>query len=300
MRNQWIAVIAFAALFIAPGAFAGLDVVVDGVRRPEYVHRGTTYVEAIRGREYALRVTNPYPYRVAVALAVDGLNTIDARHTDGWNASKWVLDPYESTEISGWQVNDSTARRFFFTGERNSYGAFLGATENLGVIEAIFYRERRRGRRSSSRYSAESGVGRLRGHRHGRPHAARRLARRPRPRLASHRVRPPPLRIPSRADQARRALQVAESAGAAREGERVRVLPAALNEGQPLIRASRTFSPHEGRRLPNSCCAGFSSLLPPQRGEGARRADEGVRASNHQPHCLPLFCVSSQSSNGRK
>lgn len=144
MRNRWIAVITFALLSIAPSAFAGLEVVVDGVRRPEYVHRGTTYVEAIRGREYALRVTNPYPYRVAVALAVDGLNTIDARHTDGWNASKWVLDPYESTEISGWQVNDSTARRFVFTGERHSYGAFLGATENLGVIEAIFYRERQR------------------------------------------------------------------------------------------------------------------------------------------------------------
>jgi hypothetical protein len=144
MRNTWMAVIAFAALGLAPSAFADLDVVVDGVRRPEYNHRGTTYVEAIRGREYTLRISNPYPYRVAVALAVDGLNTIDARHADGWNASKWVLAPYESTEISGWQVSDSTARRFFFTGERNSYGALLGATENLGVIEAIFYREHRR------------------------------------------------------------------------------------------------------------------------------------------------------------
>lgn len=144
MRNSKLAVMTFVALGFASSAFAGLEVVVDGVRRPEYMHRGTTYVEAVKGREYALRISNPYPYRVAVALAVDGLNTIDARHTDGWNASKWVLEPYESTTISGWQVSDSTARRFFFTGERNSYGAMLGATENLGVIEAIFYRERQR------------------------------------------------------------------------------------------------------------------------------------------------------------
>jgi hypothetical protein len=39
-------------------------------------------------------------------------------------------------------VNDSAARRFYFTGERNSYGAFLGQTDNLGVIEAVFFQER--------------------------------------------------------------------------------------------------------------------------------------------------------------
>jgi hypothetical protein len=63
---------------------------------------------------------------------------------DPWNAAKWILEPYGSTVISGWQVNDRTARRFFFTGEKNSYGAALGQTDNLGVIEAVFYRERQR------------------------------------------------------------------------------------------------------------------------------------------------------------
>jgi len=118
-------------------------VLVDQTPRSEYHHNGTLYVEAVRGASYSLRLTNPTPYRVAVALSVDGLNTIDARHTDARDATKWILGPYESTEISGWQVNDRTARGFFFTGERRSYGATLGQTENLGVIEAVFYRERR-------------------------------------------------------------------------------------------------------------------------------------------------------------
>lgn len=143
MRNR-----SFAMLIILTSLTltlsADLAVVVDGQSRTEYSHRGTTYIEAVRGREYALRITNPTGHRVAVALSVDGLNTIDAKHTDGWNAAKWVLEPYESTVISGWQVSGDTARRFFFTGERNSYGAALGKTENLGVIEAIFYRERGR------------------------------------------------------------------------------------------------------------------------------------------------------------
>jgi hypothetical protein len=121
----------------------GLSVLVDGAPRPEYFHNGTLYVEALRGSSYSLRITNPTPYRVAVALSVDGLNTIDARHTDARGATKWVLEPYESTEIAGWQINDRTARGFFFTGERNSYGAALGQTQNLGVIEAVFFRERR-------------------------------------------------------------------------------------------------------------------------------------------------------------
>ena len=148
MRNSLIAIMAVAAISLTTSTSATqtsgceLSIIVDGQSRAEYNHRGATYIEAIRGREYSLRLSNPTPYRVAVALAVDGLNTIDAKHTDGWNASKWVLEPYESTVIDGWQVSDQTARRFFFTGERHSYGAAIGQTQNLGVIEAIFYRER--------------------------------------------------------------------------------------------------------------------------------------------------------------
>ena len=122
---------------------ADVEVIVSGVPQRRYLHDGRWYVEALKGREYAIRMRNPYPVQVAVALSVDGLNTIDARHTDARSASKWVLGPYESTVISGWQVDDQNARNFFFTGERKSYGARLGQTDNLGVIEAVFYRERR-------------------------------------------------------------------------------------------------------------------------------------------------------------
>jgi hypothetical protein len=78
-----------------------------------------------------------------VALSVDGLNSIDARTTSAITASKWVLGPYESITVSGWQVSTETARRFFFTTEASSYAAWLGRTENLGVIEAAVFQERR-------------------------------------------------------------------------------------------------------------------------------------------------------------
>jgi hypothetical protein len=118
-----------------------LEVLVDGRPLAEYFARGRTYVEALKGAEYELRVRNPTPNRVAVALSVDGLNTIDARHTSAWNSSKWVIDPYQTIIIGGWQMSTERARRFYFTDERDSYSAKLGQTTNLGLISAVVFRE---------------------------------------------------------------------------------------------------------------------------------------------------------------
>ena len=120
----------------------GVEILVDGRPLAEHLVRGTTYVEALAEREYAVRLTNRTGGRVAVALAVDGLNSIDARTTSAADARKWILDPHASITIEGWQTDSSTARRFVFTTERGSYGEWLGRTENLGVISAAFFRER--------------------------------------------------------------------------------------------------------------------------------------------------------------
>jgi len=121
-----------------------IDVIVNGRPLAEYYARGRSYVEALAGAEYELRIRNPLPERIAVALSVDGLNTIDARHTSALNASKWVIDPYETITIGGWQMSSERARRFYFTSEQDSYGAKLGQTSNLGLIAAVFFRERKR------------------------------------------------------------------------------------------------------------------------------------------------------------
>lgn len=119
-----------------------VEVVVNGQSLEEYAARGRHYVEALEGWEYELRIRNPLGVRVAVALSVDGMNSIDARRSSAWDASKWVIGPYQTITISGWQMSSSRARRFYFTTERDSYGAKLGRTANLGVISAVFFRER--------------------------------------------------------------------------------------------------------------------------------------------------------------
>jgi hypothetical protein len=129
---------------LVPGSF-GLEILVDGrpVRQYSAARGGDAhYIEALKGKAYAIRLHNPLGIRVAVALSVDGLNTIDARHTTAHDARKWVLDPYETVTISGWQTSMRQAHQFFFTTEEESYARELGASRDLGLISAVFFRER--------------------------------------------------------------------------------------------------------------------------------------------------------------
>ena len=143
------AVVLAAVIALAPGSAAALEtgpceieVLVEGRPLAEHAARGTTYIEAQKNNEYSIRLSNRSPRRLAVALAIDGLNSIDARTSDARSASKWVLGPWQSITIDGWQVSADNARRFVFTTEAESYGEWLGRTDNLGVIEAVVFRER--------------------------------------------------------------------------------------------------------------------------------------------------------------
>ena len=47
-----------------PGSGPAMDILVKGSQLPTYAARGTVYVEALKGREYEIRIRNPYPVRV--------------------------------------------------------------------------------------------------------------------------------------------------------------------------------------------------------------------------------------------
>jgi len=119
-----------------------MEILVGGSPLTEYAARGTSYIEALKGREYSIRLCNRTPRRVAIALSVDGLNSIDARTTTAPEGAKWILEPYGSITLDGWQTSAATARRFVFTTEDRSYGAWLGKTRNLGLLSAAVFREK--------------------------------------------------------------------------------------------------------------------------------------------------------------
>jgi len=119
-----------------------VSVLIGGNESSEYDSRGKIYIEALRGRDFSLRVRNPTCQRIAVALSVDGLNVVDAKHTTAREATKWLLAAGETIDIPGWQMSGQTARRFFFTETKNSYAKWIGSTRNVGTIEAVFFREK--------------------------------------------------------------------------------------------------------------------------------------------------------------
>jgi hypothetical protein len=141
-ETNMIEVAAFPETVAAENGFS-VEVLVDGRQLTEYAARGRRYIEALENAEYEVRIHNPTGSRVAVALSVDGLNSIDARHTSAWDAHKWVIEPFGTIHVRGWQMSGESARRFYFTTEHDSYAAKLGQAQNLGLITAVFFRERR-------------------------------------------------------------------------------------------------------------------------------------------------------------
>jgi len=130
-----------------------VKIVIDHDDAPIYWHMGRPFVEAAVGKEYEISITNPYSVRAAVAVAVDGLNSIDAKHTTPSQAKKWILEPHQTFRVKGWQVSRTRLRHFLFATEPQSYGAKLGSTANLGNISVVYFRERR------ARDLSKSGLG---------------------------------------------------------------------------------------------------------------------------------------------
>jgi hypothetical protein len=106
-------------------------------------YQGSIYVR--EGGEYSVLVKNPLPVRVAVSVSVDGLNTIDGRSGRMSQGRKWIIQPYGSITIRGWQTGDNNLRKFVFTRPRYSYAAWRERrdgrrlTQNLGEIKVAYF-----------------------------------------------------------------------------------------------------------------------------------------------------------------
>jgi hypothetical protein len=113
--------------------------------KPEMFKNGHPFVTASKGERYSVRLYNPLPVRVAVNLTVDGLNSITGKPSGIADGQKWMIDPYSSITIPGWQVSEGEARRFFFTEKPKSYAQWQGdamekdLSANCGVIGAAYF-----------------------------------------------------------------------------------------------------------------------------------------------------------------
>jgi hypothetical protein len=116
----------------------------EGVKG-ESTRNGRPFITASPDERYSVRLYNPLPVRVAVNLTVDGLNSISGQASGISDGQKWMIDPYSTVTIPGWQVNGGESRRFFFTNKPKSYAKWRGdmtgkdLAANCGVIGAAYF-----------------------------------------------------------------------------------------------------------------------------------------------------------------
>ncbi|MCD4814748.1 hypothetical protein K8S19_13780 [bacterium] len=95
--------------------------------------------------EYSIVIHNPLPVRAAVAVSIDGLNSIDGKRTSPRKAQKWMIAPNSSITVSGWQTSKKTLRKFLFTQDTAAYAQWKEDREgksyskNMGVIGVAWF-----------------------------------------------------------------------------------------------------------------------------------------------------------------
>ena len=131
-----------ACTAIAPAPSLGMQLVdrESGAVLPQYASRGRSYSPGLPGGRYAIRLSNRTSERVLVVLSVDGVNAITG-DTAAWGQSGYVLDPWETCEITGWRKSDEEVAAFEFTALSDSYAARTGRPDDVGVIGVAVFRE---------------------------------------------------------------------------------------------------------------------------------------------------------------
>jgi hypothetical protein len=120
----------------------GLEVLVDGQPLPTVTYAGKTYLPVPRVRaEYALRVWNHGPRRVAAIVSVDGLSVISGKPASA-ESPGYLVEPNGSIVIKGWRRNLETVAAFSFQEHEQSYATLTGYPENVGVIGLLAVEER--------------------------------------------------------------------------------------------------------------------------------------------------------------
>ena len=102
------------------------------------------FMEAVRGEEYSIRVTNRTNRRMGVVIAVDGRNIISGQKSWLRNTERmYIIEPYATNTFEGWRTGMDRTNRFFFTGESDSYAEKVFADASaMGTIAVAAFPEK--------------------------------------------------------------------------------------------------------------------------------------------------------------
>jgi hypothetical protein len=126
----------------AAGRLAEIEVIDRDSGQPleTYYRHGEYWVAGAPGAHYAIYIRNQMGERLLAVTSVDGINVVTGQNA-GWDQGGYVLDPWESYQVSGWRKSDYQVAAFAFTAAPASYAARTGRPENIGVIGVALFRE---------------------------------------------------------------------------------------------------------------------------------------------------------------
>jgi len=104
-------------------------------------YAGRNYIAGQPGHRFAVTLQNRTGQRVLAVLSVDGVNAVSGQTASSSQAG-YVLDPWQSIQVSGWRKSYSDIAEFYFTDLPDSYAARTGRPDNVGVIGVAAFRER--------------------------------------------------------------------------------------------------------------------------------------------------------------
>jgi len=109
----------------------------NALARFYYVREAKYDLTPLLGRPYRIQLRNLTSGYIGVVLAVDGLNTNgNAAIVGDASDRKWILRPFQTVSISGWQVSSEEALQFEFATPSQSHSA----EESLrGSIQLAIY-----------------------------------------------------------------------------------------------------------------------------------------------------------------
>jgi hypothetical protein len=126
-----------------------VEVVADhrGSLREYPAHKNSkwqrTYIEARKDERYRIRVRNNTDRRIGIVIAVDGRNIISGKRSNlKHNEAMYVLNPWQTTEYSGWRTSRNQEHRFYFTSVGDSYADAWGDRSAMGVIAVAAFPEK--------------------------------------------------------------------------------------------------------------------------------------------------------------
>jgi hypothetical protein len=90
-----------------------INILCNGNRCKQYLHKNRIFIEAKEGSEYAIEIKNNSWEKILAVVSVDGLNVVDGDPADD-NGTGYVLDKYSAQKLYGFQYSKEKVAAFKF------------------------------------------------------------------------------------------------------------------------------------------------------------------------------------------